>query len=93
MNKAQFIDLVQKCGDYSTKTAADAAITAVTAAITEALSNKDDVQLVGFGTFKTATQAAKEGKVPGTDKTYSKPATTVAKFAAGSTLKEKVAGK
>ena len=83
MNKAQFVDLVQKCGDYSTKTAA----------ITEALSNKEDVQLVGFGTFKTATQAAKEGKVPGTDKTYSKPATTVAKFAAASTLKDKVAGK
>jgi DNA-binding protein HU-beta len=93
MNKAQFVDLVQKCGDYSTKTSADVAITAVTTAITEALSNKDDVQLVGFGTFKIATQAAKEGKVPGTDKTYSKPATTVAKFAASSVLKEKVAGK
>jgi DNA-binding protein HU-beta len=96
VNKAQFVDLVQKCGDYSSKIAADAAITAVANAITEALPNKEDVQLVGFGTFKTATQAAKEGKegkVPGTDKTYSKPATTVAKFAAGATLKEKVAGK
>jgi DNA-binding protein HU-beta len=49
--------------------------------------------LVEFGTFKTATQAAKERKVPGTDKTYSKPATAVAKFAAGATLKEKVTGK
>ncbi len=93
MNKAQFVELVQKCGNYTTKTAADSAITAVTAAITEALSNKEDVQLVGFGTFKTVLQAAKEGKVPGTDKTYSKPATTVPKFAAGATLKDKVAGK
>ena len=91
MNKAQFVELVQKCGDYSTKTAADAAITAITAAITEALSNKEDVQLVGFGSFKTAVQAAKEGKVPGTDKTYSKPATTVPKFVAGATLKDAVA--
>lgn len=92
MNKAQFVELVQKHGDYSSKAAADTAINAITAAITEALSAKEDVALVGFGTFKTATQAAKEGKVPGTDKTYSKPATTVAKFVASSVLKEKVAG-
>ena len=91
MNKAQFVELVQKCGDYSTKTAADAAITAVTAAITEALASKEDVQLVGFGSFKTAVQAAKEGKIPGTDKTYSKPATTVPKFVASATLKDAVA--
>ena len=92
MNKAQFVELVQKHGEYNTKAAADAAIDAVTAAITEALCAKEDVALPGFGSFKTATQAAKEGKVPGTDKTYSKPATTVAKFAASSVLKEKVAG-
>lgn len=92
MNKAQFVELVQKHGEYASKAAADAAIDAVTAAITEALSNKEDVALPGFGSFKTATQAAKEGKVPGTDKTYSKPATTVAKFAASSVLKDKVAG-
>ncbi len=93
MNKAQFVDLVQAKGDYKTKIEADSAINAITASITEALSNKEDIQLVGFGSFKTAVQAAKEGKVPGTDKTYSKPATTVAKFVAGATLKDKVAGK
>jgi DNA-binding protein HU-beta len=93
MNKAQFVELVQKHGGYSSKVAADTAIDAVSAAITEALSQKEDVTLAGFGTFKTTIQAAKEGKVPGTDKTYSKPATTVAKFAASSVLKEKVAGK
>lgn len=93
MNKAQFVELVQKHGAYSSKAAADAAIDAVTAAITEALANKEDIALAGFGSFKTATQAAKEGKVPGTDKTYSKPATTIAKFSPSSVLKEKVAGK
>lgn len=91
MNKAQFVELVQKCGDYKSKTEADAAISAITAAITEALSQKESVQFVGFGTFKVAEQAAKEGKVPGTDKMYSKPATTVPKFVAGATLKEAVA--
>lgn len=92
MNKAQFVELVQKHGEYGSKTAADAAINAVTTAISEALSNKEDVALPGFGFFKTATQAAKKGKVPGTDKMYSKPATTVAKFTASSVLKDKVAG-
>jgi len=67
------------------------AIVAVTAAITEVLSNKEDVQLVGFDKFKTAIQVAKEGKVPGTGKTYSKPATIVAKFAAGAALKDAMA--
>ena len=93
MNKAQFIELIQKHGEYSSKIAANAAIDAVTAAITEALSQKEEVVLAGFGTFKTAIQAAKEGKIPGTDKVYSKPATTIAKFAASSALKDKVAGK
>lgn len=92
MNKAQFVELVQTSGNYKTKIEAEAAINAITAAITEALTQKEDVQLVGFGSFKTVVQAAKEGKVPGTDKTYSKPATTVPKFVAGATLKEKVAG-
>ena len=93
MNKAQFVEQVQQCGAYTSKTQADDAIKAVTAAITEALSNKEEVTLQGFGSFKPALQAAKEGKVPGTDKTYSKPATTVPKFTASSVLKEKVAGK
>lgn len=91
MNKSQFTALVQKNGAYSSKAAAEAAIDAVTAAITEALCQKEEVALIGFGTFKTALQAAKEGKIPGTGQTYSKPATTVAKFAASSLLKEKVA--
>ena len=72
MNKAQFVELVQKHGEYSSKAAADAAIDAVTAAITEALSQKEDVALAGFGTFKTAIQAAKEGKVPGNLVRYQK---------------------
>jgi DNA-binding protein HU-beta len=64
MNKAQFVELVQQCGAYTSKTQADDAIKAVTAAITEALSNKEEIALPGFGSFKTALQAAKEGKVP-----------------------------
>ena len=45
-----------------------------------------------FGTFSTAKVGAKSGKVPGTDKTYSKPAHTAPKFKFGKTIKDAVSG-
>ena len=72
-------------------TAADQAIKAFTAAITAALVKKDSVSLVGFGTFSTVEVAQKSGKVPGTDKTYTKEAHTAPKFKIGKTLKDAVA--
>ena len=92
MTKAEFVELVQTSGDYESKAAAEKAIKAFTDAITEALVKKETVSLVGFGTFSTAEIAKKEGKVPGTDKTYVKPAHTAPKFKFGKTIKEAVAG-
>ena len=91
MNKAQFVELIQKHGNYTTKKEAEAAIAAFTDAVTEALAAKESVTLVGFGSFVTVDVAEKSGKVPGTDKTYSKPAHTSLKFKAGQTLKDAVA--
>ena len=51
MNKAQFVELVQTCGEYKTKIEAEAAIKAFTEAVTSALVNNEDVSLVGFGSF------------------------------------------
>ena len=48
---------------------------------------------LGFGTFSTADRAARTAKVPGTDRTVNVPATTVAKFKVGKSLKEAVSGK
>jgi len=94
MNKAQFVELVQSCGDYKTKVEAEAAIKAFTDAVTEALAKKEDVSLVGFGTFTAALQKGKSGKVPGTDKTYTTQDKMVPKFKAGKGLKDRVeAGK
>lgn len=91
MTKSEFVELVQKNGEYDTKAAAEKAVKAFTTAITEALVNKDSVSLVGFGTFSTVEVAQKSGKVPGTDKTYTKPAHTAPKFKIGKTLKDAVA--
>lgn len=91
MNKAQFVELVQKTGDYKTKAEAETAIKAFTEAVTEALVAKEDVSLVGFGSFVSTLQKGKSGKVPGTDKTYTTQDKMVPKFKAGKGLKDRVA--
>jgi DNA-binding protein HU-beta len=94
MNKAQFVELVQKHGDYKTKADAEAAIKAFTDAVTDALVAKEDVTLVGFGSFSSALQKGKSGTVPGTDKSYTTKDKMVPKFKAGKGLKDRVsAGK
>jgi len=91
MNKAQFVELVQECGNYKTKVEAENAIKAFTDAVTTALIKKEDVSLVGFGSFTAALQKGKSGKVPGTDKTYTTQDKMVPKFKAGKGLKDRVA--
>ena len=91
MNKAQFVELVQTNGDYKTKVEAETAIKAFTDAVTEALVAKEDISLVGFGSFVATLQKGKSGKVPGTDKTYTTQDKMVPKFKAGKSLKDSVA--
>jgi len=91
MNKAQFVELVQECGGYKTKVEAEAAIKAFTEAVSTALVKKEDVSLVGFGSFSAILQKGKSGKVPGTDKTYTTQDKMVPKFKAGKGLKDRVA--
>ncbi len=90
MNKTEFIDEVAVKTGLSKKDA-KGAVDAVLEVITEALVKKDSVSFIGFGTFATAERAARVAKVPGTDKTVNVPATTVAKFKVGKSLKEVVA--
>jgi DNA-binding protein HU-beta len=91
MTKAEFVELVQKEGDFENRALAERAVKAFTDAVTEALKQKERVSLVGFGTFSTVDMPEKEGKVPGTDKTYKKPAHTAPKFKFGKTVKDAVA--
>jgi len=91
MNKAEFVELVQKNGDYKSKAEAEAAIKAFSDAVTEALVSREDVTLVGFGSFVATLQKGKSGTVPGTDKTYTTQDKMVPKFKAGKSLKDSVA--
>ena len=91
MTKAEFVELVKEKGGYKSKSEADRAVKAFIEAVEEALINKKKVQLVGFGTFETVEVPEKSGKVPGSNKTYTKPAHTAPKFKFGKTIKDDVA--
>ena len=91
MKKAEFVELVQKQGGYEIKKEAERALNAVINAITEALTKKEDVALIGFGTFTTAFQKGKTGQIPGKlGQTYTTIDKYVPKFKAGKKLKEMV---
>ena len=92
MNRNELIDAIAlKSG--LTKKDSKAALEATLEAITESLSRKESVALVGFGTFATSQRAARTATVPGTTKTVQIDATTAVKFRAGKLLKQIVSGK
>ncbi|MGP1580682.1 MAG: HU family DNA-binding protein [Wolinella sp.] len=91
MNKAEFVDLVKEVGGFETKKDAEKAVSAFGAAIEKALSKKESVELVGFGKFEAVLQKGKEGKVPGSTKTYKTKDKFVPKFKPGKGLKDLVA--
>ena len=89
MNKTQLVEAVaQKSG--LNKKEAEAAINAMTAAITDALKAGDKVQLVGFGTFEVKALAARTGRNPKTGEAMTIAASKKPAFAAGKALKDAV---
>ena len=90
MNKSDFIDAIAARTELS-KVASGKALDAVTDIIVEAVAKGDGVSLVGFGSFKAAARAAREGKNPKTGEKIKIAATTVPKFSAGATFKAAVA--
>ena len=60
MNKSELIEKIAEKADIS-KAKAALALDAVTEEVTEALKKKEDVVLVGFGTFTTAEREARKG--------------------------------
>ena len=90
MNKTELIAAVAEKADLSKKDA-EAAITAMVEAITEALSEQEKVQLVGFGSFEVKTRAERVGRNPKTKQTIQIPASKAPVFKAGKALKDAVA--
>jgi len=66
-------------------------LNAVLDGITDALSNREKVTFVGFGTFYVNERPARQGRNPKTGEPIAIPATVVPKFKAGKALKDAVA--
>ena len=90
MNKSELIDAIAAKTELS-KVASGKALDAVIEAIVQAVAKGDGGSLVGFGSFKAAARAAREGKNPKTGEKIKIAATTVPKFSAGATFKATVA--
>ena len=89
MNKAELITkMAEKSG--LTKKDTETALRGFIESVTEALENKEKVQLVGFVTFETRERAAREGRNPRTKEAIIIPASIAPVFKPGKELKEKV---
>ena len=89
MTKIELIDIVaSKTG--LTKKDTKALVDANLEVITEALAKGDNVQFIGFGTFKVSTRKARIGRNPSTGKEMNIPESKTVSFKAGSKLKEKL---
>ena len=90
MNKTELIAAVAEKAELSKKDA-EAAITAMVDAITEALAQEEKVQLVGFGSFEVKTRAARVGRNPKTGEEIPIAEAKLPVFKAGKALKDAVA--
>ncbi|WP_219096204.1 HU family DNA-binding protein [Pseudomonas sp. UMAB-40] len=87
MNKSEMIDAIAEKADIS-KAHAAAALNGFIEAVTDELRKPDgEVVLVGFGTFRVASRAARVGRNPSTGKSIQIAASNVPGFKAGAVLK------
>lgn len=72
------------------KERANEVITAITDEITKAMARKEEVSLIGFGTFSIRNRSARTGKNPQTGAVIQIPASQTVGFKAGKALKDAV---
>lgn len=89
LNKQELITIVADDVDLP-KAKAGEVVDAVFAAIEKALKQKQEVRLVGFGSFVTAHRKATKGRNPRTGEEIDIPASTSVRFKPGKTLKDAV---
>lgn len=92
MNKIEFIAAVAEKTGY-TKTDTRNLLEATLDTIVETVANGENVQLTGFGTFKSCKIAARTGLNLQTNKTVKYAATVVPRFKPGTAFKATVKAK
>ena len=89
MNKNEFVAAIAEKSDL-TKKDAEAALTAYTEVVTDALKAGDSVQLFGFGTFEVRERAARTGRNPHTGDAIEIAAAKAPAFKPGKALKDAI---
>jgi len=90
LNKQDLISAVAEEADLPKVKTAEV-VEAVLATIERALKEKQEVRLVGFGTFAAANRKAAKGRNPRTGEEIDIPASTSVRFKPGKSLKDAVA--
>jgi DNA-binding protein HU-beta len=90
MNKTELINKIALNSSLSKKDS-EKALTATLDAITEALSDGEKVQIVGFGIFDVKARAARIGRNPKTKEAIQIPPSKIPQFKPGKSLKEIIA--
>ena len=88
MNKADLIEAVSAV--TNTKKEASEAVNCVLETITKALKKKEEVTLIGFGTFTVRKRKARNGRNPQTGEKIKIKAKNVPVFRPGKALREAV---
>nr|WP_050491845.1 HU family DNA-binding protein [Pseudomonas putida] len=89
LNKSELVADVAQRADLN-KATAQKVVDAFIDAIKASLSERKEVALVGFGTFKTEEREARIGRNPQTGEKLQIAAATKAKFVPGKNLRENV---
>ncbi len=89
MNKTELVDAIAAKADLS-KAEAKLALEAMLSSITQTLQEGEQVQLVGFGTFKVSHRAGRTGRNPQTGQEIEIAASNNPAFVAGKALKDAI---
>jgi DNA-binding protein HU-beta len=90
ITKQELIDIIAT-KTQTTKKTVETCLDAYNEAVIEAIKKGLSVQLIGFGTFKVRTRAARKGRNPQTGEALDIPAKTVPVFRPGTKMKEAAA--
>lgn len=92
MNKTEFISAIAEKSEL-TKKDTEKFLKAFEEVVTKTLANKDEIKLVGFGTFGVTERAERQGRNPKTNEVITIPESVSPKFKAGKALKDAVNNK
>jgi DNA-binding protein HU-beta len=91
MNKAEFVNEVANNAEI-TKATARRVVDAVMEVMSQSLARNEDINLIGFGNFKTSERPSREGRNPQTGDKIHIPGGKVVRFKASKRLKERLNG-